>query len=71
MRTERRPDQALLIVYPLVNPLNEPDNPTAPRQPVIGFAISFPKSPHAVSVQYRVNEIWSKQEVDELLGSED
>ena len=41
LRRERRPDQALLLIYPLKNPL-----PAAGQEmpPLVGFAISFPFS---------------------------
>jgi hypothetical protein len=71
IRLQRRHSQALLLIYPLINPLNKEDDDEWPHPPVVGFAISFPKSPNAVSIEYRVNDIWSRQEMDDLLGSDD
>lgn len=71
LRHERSPDEALLLIYVLANPLNDEEPGSAPHPPVIGFAISFPESPNAVSVEYRVNEIWTKQELDQYFDQDD
>lgn len=71
IRAQRRADQALLLIYPIVSPRKGKDEPLWAHPPLVGFAISFPKSPHAVSVEYRVNEIWTQQEMDDLLGDDD
>lgn len=58
LRHERRPDQALLLLYPLQYP------PAAGRgemPPLVGFAISFPFSGHSAQTEYVVNEIWQQQ----------
>lgn len=58
LRRQRRPDQALLLIYPLENPLQK-KSPGDP--PVVGFAISFPYSKHKTETEYAVNEIWQMQ----------
>lgn len=58
LRRQRRPDQALLLIYPLVNPLEE-QKPGSP--PVVGYAVSFPYSEHKTETEYAVNEIWQMQ----------
>ena len=65
IRRLRPATDGLLLLYPLVNPIE----PTA--TPVVGFAVSFPRSPNAVAVEYRVNEIWSKLELEESWGVDD
>ncbi len=71
LRHERSPDSALLLLYVLENPLDKELPETAPHPPVVGFAISFPESPNAVSVEYRVNEIWTRQELDEIFDEDE
>jgi hypothetical protein len=61
LRRERRPDQALLLIYPLKNPLAA-DERAMP--PLIGFAISFPFSDHSAKTEYVVNEIWRQQALE-------
>ena len=68
LRRQRRTDQPLLLVYPLKNPLAD-DQPEAP--PVVGFAISFPFSGHAIETEYVVNEIWQQLAFDEPDTDED
>jgi len=62
LRRQRRPGQALLLLYPLKNPL-EADWHHMP--PVVGFAISFPFSEHSEKTEYVVNEIWQQQALDD------
>jgi hypothetical protein len=61
LRRQRRPDQALLLLYPLINPLQEGGS----AAPVVGFAVSFPYSGHSTETEYVVNEIWQQQAFDE------
>lgn len=79
IRDQRMPDQALLIIYPLANPVRrdgdpdpKPRNGSVPSDEplVVGFAISFPRSPSAVWVEYRVNQIWSQEQLDDLTGQD-
>jgi hypothetical protein len=67
LRHERRSDQALLLIYPLRNPLAAEGQK---MQPLVGFAISFPFSEHSAKTEYVVNEIWRQQELDGL-GDDD
>ena len=62
LRRQRRPGQALLLLYPLKNPLG-PTGTDLP--PVVGFAISFPFSEHPTETEYVVNEIWQQQALDD------
>lgn len=76
LRARRRPDQALLMIYPLASPYPRSKKPRrgyheTDRPMIVGFAISFPVSPSAIEVEYRVNEIWSRAELDELVGEDD
>jgi hypothetical protein len=68
LRRQRRPDQALLLLYPLKNPLSDEHDT---KLPVVGFAISFPFSQHATETEYVVNEIWQQQAFDEPDTDED
>jgi hypothetical protein len=54
LRRQRRPDQALLVLYPLARPLADLGND------VVGWAVSFPFSDQEVELgaEYVVNEIW-------------
>jgi hypothetical protein len=61
LRRERRPDQALLLIYPLKNPLAASGQVILP---LVAFAISFPFSKHSAKTEYVVNEIWQKQTLD-------
>jgi hypothetical protein len=66
LREQRRPDQALLLLYPLRHPLS--DNRTEAKDvltPIVGYAISFPCSEHPTDTEYVVNEIWKQQEIDD------
>jgi hypothetical protein len=65
LRRQRRTDQALLLIYPLKNPL--PDATT----PVVGFAMSFPFSKNSTETEYVVNEIWQQQAFDDPDADED
>lgn len=49
IREIRSPKNGLLLIYPLSSPI-----PTT-ETPVIGFAVSFPKSPNAKEIEYQVN----------------
>jgi len=70
LRYERRPDQAHLLIYPLMDPTpyQVPDGP-----PVVGFAISFPNSSHGVQTgtEYVVNKVWQEQVLGESDFDED
>jgi hypothetical protein len=69
LRRERRVDQALLLLYPLKNPLSVDGSRTPP---LVGFAISFPFSENSKETEYVVNEIWQKQALEGMdEGDED
>jgi Z1 domain len=57
IRRERSPQHGLLLVYPL----QWRDWMTS-GLPAMGFAISFPLSPTAKTVRYRVTNLWWEQE---------
>ncbi|MEV0731878.1 Z1 domain-containing protein [Polymorphospora sp. NPDC050346] len=63
LRRVRRVDQPLLLLYPL----QHPDDSLCPdRSPIVGYAVSFPFSEHPTETEYVVNDIWRKQEIDDL-----
>ncbi|MET9295735.1 Z1 domain-containing protein [Streptomyces sp. NPDC003077] len=68
VRWQRRPDQALLLVYLVERPTTE-DGPTRP--PLVGFKVSFPRSEHQSDTEYVVNTIWQKEGLDALDDGED
>lgn len=57
IREKRNPKNGLLLIYPL-----DPESIHS-QIPVIGFAISFPGSSNAKSVEYKVNNTYWGQEV--------
>lgn len=57
VREVRSPSQGLLLLYPL-----QPDSWMDDDLPPVGFAVSFPKSRTAKTVQYRVTNLWWEQE---------
>jgi hypothetical protein len=59
VREVRDPARGLLLLYPI-----QPKGGAADT-PVIGLAVSFPKSPNARSVSYHVNNIFWEQEFGE------
>lgn len=60
IRAKRSSRNSLLLLYPLdPNEINS-------IVPVIGFAISFPESHTAKTIEYKVNDIYSEAELNEL-----
>jgi hypothetical protein len=59
IRQTRSPEKGLLLLYPL-DPINADlgDSP-----PIIGFAVSFPKSPHTATIEYVVTNTYWDQEM--------
>lgn len=57
IRERRKAQNGLLLLYPLASGEHVEGN-----LPVIGFGISFPKSPSAKTVTYTVNNVYSQQE---------
>lgn len=67
IREVRPKERGLLLIYPLdpqhlVQGLKEQDPQLRIEQPVVGFAISFPKSATAVRIEYKVNNVYWNQE---------
>lgn len=62
-RRERSSDRGLLLIYPL----DPEDAGWSLEPPILGFAISFPGSTNASSVEYRVNNVYYSEE----FGDED
>ncbi|MBT2877732.1 Z1 domain-containing protein [Streptomyces albidoflavus] len=61
LRFQRRPDQPLLLIYPLAPPANcDADD----QVPLVGFAVSFPFSEGQIKTEYVVNDVWWKQGAD-------
>ncbi|MFF1377794.1 Z1 domain-containing protein [Streptomyces sp. NPDC058308] len=61
LRFQRRPDQPLLLIYPLAPPKStDATDPT----PLVGFAVSFPFSERQIKTEYVVNDVWWKQGAD-------
>jgi Z1 domain len=65
LRQQRRPGQALLLIYVLNNQDTE-----HVASPMVGFAVSFPRSAHSVETEYAVNDIWTKLRFDDWEANE-
>ena len=70
LRVLRRPDNGLLLIYPLLPPtkvvleksaMEEPTGLTSSGSPIIGVALSFPTSTTTLGVEYRVNRVWGAE----------
>ncbi|NMG20916.1 Z1 domain-containing protein [Brasilonema bromeliae] len=59
-RENRDPDRGLLLIYPL-----DPAEAGLEGNPILGFALSFPGSQNASSVEYLVNNVYYAQEFGE------
>ncbi|WP_371095864.1 Z1 domain-containing protein [Streptomyces sanglieri] len=70
LRAQRRPDQPLLLIYPIEPPAADCQDPSVP---LIGFAVSFPFSKHQSKTEYVVNEVWWKQgsDIDDFDGEDE
>ncbi|QJT03098.1 Z1 domain-containing protein [Streptomyces asoensis] len=62
LRWQRRPDQALLLIYLIERPAASPDGEAEP--PLVGFKVSFPRSEHQSDTEYVVNTIWQQEGLD-------
>lgn len=62
IRDLRPPTQGLLLLYPL-DPADYSDRVP---EPMVGWAISFPRSEASVETEYLVNEIWNQLAFDEM-----
>jgi hypothetical protein len=79
LRVLRRPENGLLLIYPLLPPIKvvpekpameEPTGLDPNGSPIIGVALSFPTSATTLGVEYRVNRVWGA-EMEEDAGYED
>ncbi|MFI9269886.1 Z1 domain-containing protein [Kitasatospora sp. NPDC052896] len=61
LRTQRRMDQALLLIYPVVPPTTDD---AEVRTPLVGFAVSFPFSADPGKTEYVVNNIWLQEDIE-------
>jgi len=50
-----------LIMFYIIEPLNEDKEVIQLDYPLVGFMVSFPRSTTAKSVKYRVNNVWIKE----------
>ncbi|MFD7494173.1 Z1 domain-containing protein [Streptomyces sp. NPDC059832] len=67
LRWERRPDQALLLIYVI-----EPKGGEGEKQlPLVGFQVNFPRSEHQSATEYVVNSIWKQEGVDDAFDDEE
>ncbi len=55
IREMRSPQNGLLLIYPIKPPVGD-------TTPVMGFAVSFPKSGTQTAIEYKVNNIYWDQE---------
>jgi hypothetical protein len=74
LRLLRPTDRGLLLIYPVMPPVevsadeSQPAEPTGldPKgPPIIGVAFSFPASHTALGVEYRVNRVWGAEMQDD------
>jgi len=72
LRTLRRRTHGLLLIYPVLPPIEVAEKKTEGRpavptglsaegDPVIGVALSFPTSDTVLGVEYRVNKVWDAE----------
>ena len=83
VRELRPKSRGLLLIYPLRQPDEVPDDKELGRAkektgldpngpPIIGLALSFPTSETAVRVEYRVNRVWDAMiQDDDAYGDDD
>ncbi|WP_282697972.1 Z1 domain-containing protein [Streptomyces sp. CC208A] len=60
LRRQRRPDQALLLIYPIEVPGSEDDSP---ELPLVGFQVSFPYSRNQSKTEYVANSIYLQEDI--------
>ncbi|MFE1952247.1 Z1 domain-containing protein [Streptomyces sp. NPDC059524] len=68
IRRQRRTDQGLLLIYPLVVP--DADS-AGTKTPLVGFQLSFPHSEHQSKTEYVANSIWFQEDVYTLAEEDD
>jgi hypothetical protein len=57
IRAHRKPTEGLLLIYPL-DPKPEGWKDSSIKEPIIGYAISFPKNENDKKIKYRVNQVF-------------
>lgn len=76
LRVLRRPNNGLLLIYPLLPPSNvithlgenevlDPTGLKSSDSPIVGIALSFPTSATTLGVEYRVNSVWGAEIQDD------
>jgi hypothetical protein len=58
IRQVRSPSNGLLLLYPL-------DEPNPAGVPFLGFAVSFPGAQHDTPIEYAVNTVYGREELEE------
>ncbi len=61
LRYQRRQDQPLLLIYPVLPPVGDDGD----RTPLVGFAASFPLSANPGKTEYVVNDIWLREDIED------
>jgi hypothetical protein len=60
IRRQRRTDQGLLLIYPILLPSgSEGESAT----PLVGFQVSFPHSAHQQKTEYVANTVWLEEDI--------
>ncbi|WP_405921059.1 Z1 domain-containing protein [Streptomyces sp. NBC_00890] len=67
IRRQRRTDQGLLLLYPLVVPGADMNTQT----PLVGFQVSFPYSEYQSKTEYIANSVWFQEDVYTLAEEDD
>jgi len=70
LRKQRDPNQALLLLYPIVLAANEKGVKGSPTH-VVGFKVSFPESERHVRTEYMANSIYLQEDIYPLDVEED
>ncbi|MFC9963765.1 Z1 domain-containing protein [Nocardia ignorata] len=60
IRRQRRIDQGLLLIYPILLP-SDPERDAA--IPLVGFQVSFPHSAHQSKTEYVANTVWLEEDI--------
>ncbi|MFD6181306.1 Z1 domain-containing protein [Streptomyces goshikiensis] len=67
IRRQRRPHQALLLIYPIKPDASDSISLTAP---LVGFQVSFPHSRYQSKTEYVANSVWLQEDIY-AIGEED
>ncbi|MFH0243161.1 Z1 domain-containing protein [Streptomyces sp. HK10] len=60
LRRQRRPDQALMLIYPIEIQASED---SSPELPLVGFQVSFPYSRNESKTEYVANSIYLQEDI--------